>query len=257
MSTSFFKDSILVVAHPDDEALWFSSILKKVDSICITYLNYPNDESLSSGRIDAINLYPLSNTKFLKIEEPMSFGMADWPKPEQTKYGLKLDKDKNAEARYQTSFQKVVNELDNVLKDYSNVYTHNPWGEYGHEDHIQVFKAVLLLSKKYNYKIWYSNYCSNSSNSLMLNCISGFNSDYFTLKTDIPLAHSLMEHYKNSSCWTWFDDYTWFANEAFMEHTEIIDPPKAYGHIFPINMLKTDFKIKKNRITSIFNFSRK
>ena len=32
-----FKNSVLVVAHPDDEILWFSSIIKDVDKIIIVF----------------------------------------------------------------------------------------------------------------------------------------------------------------------------------------------------------------------------
>ena len=35
--SSFGSNAALVVAHPDDEALWFSSVLTRVDKIVICY----------------------------------------------------------------------------------------------------------------------------------------------------------------------------------------------------------------------------
>ena len=31
------------------------------------------------------------------------------------------------------------------------IFTHNPWGEYGHEEHIQVFRVIMALSKELTY----------------------------------------------------------------------------------------------------------
>ena len=44
--------------------------------------------------------------------------------------------------KYINNFDILVKKLTFELKDFKNVFTHNPWGEYGHEEHIQVFKAI-------------------------------------------------------------------------------------------------------------------
>ena len=260
-SSNIFNRSILVVAHPDDEALWFSSILDKVNSICFSYLDYSKNIYLSEGRKKAICQYPLSNIKCLKIEEPRSFNMANWKNPIESKFGLKLAANNAAETRYKKSYLELVEKLEDQLKDFSNVFTHNPWGEYGHEDHVQTFRAVQSLSLKLGYKIWFSNYCGNRSIPLMLKYISGFDTDYLTLKTNIELANKLLELYKLHSCWTWYDDYRWFQEESFMQMMLNDDSDKSYGHVFPLNLIKTNFdtkdtissRIKKRiRITKYF-----
>ena len=46
------------------------------------------------------------------------------------------------------------------LGDCRNVITHNPWGEYGHEDHVQVFRAVTALQAELGFAVWVSGYCA-------------------------------------------------------------------------------------------------
>jgi LmbE family N-acetylglucosaminyl deacetylase len=249
--SEIFDRSILVVAHPDDEALWFSSILEKVGSICFSYLDYSEELRLSKGRREVIRQYPLSNLTCLSIEEPRSFNLADWDNPIESEFGLKLTSNRAAESRYQKSYLELVRKLERELKDVKNVFTHNPWGEYGHEDHVQTFKAVKFLSSKYGYKIWFSNYCGNRSIPLMLKSISGFNTNYITLKTNIELANKLLELYKLHSCWTWYDNYHWFKEESFIQMPLNSDLENSYGHMFPLNFIKTNFNSKKTAFSQI------
>jgi len=244
-----FENSILVVAHLDDEALWFSSILEHVSCICFSYLDYSDDSSLSEGRRNALANYPMSNIKCLEIEEPRSFDSANWNNPIESNFGLKLTKNKAADSRYIKSYQELVGKLEVELKGFSNVFTHNPWGEYGHEDHVQTFRAIQSLSSKLGYKIWYSNYCGNRSIPLMLRYISGFETEYFTLETNTNMANKLLELYKSNSCWTWYNNYQWFKQESFMQMSLNNDIQIPYGQIFPLNIIKTDFD-KKETILS-------
>lgn len=262
-NSEIFDRSILVVAHLDDEALWFSSILDHVDSIYVVYLNYAENPSLTQGRKNSLANHPLPDLKCLGIEEPRSFNMAKWDNPVETKFGLKLANSKKAEIRYQKSYSELIEKLEDVLKNYKNVFTHNPWGEYGHEDHVQTFRAVQSLSSKLELNIWYSNYCGNRSIPLMLKSISGFSSNYFTLKTNTELANKLCELYKSNSCWTWYNDYCWFQEESFMHSSSDSALDKSYGHIFPLNMIKTDFDKKdtimprvRKKISNLKNLGR-
>ena len=50
--------SILVVAHPDDEVLWFSSILDKVDRIIICFLECESNSQWTIGRKKKLNGTP-------------------------------------------------------------------------------------------------------------------------------------------------------------------------------------------------------
>ena len=86
------------------------------------------------------------------------------------------------------------------------------------------------------FNLWFSNYCSNSSVTLMMRYVSGFDSEYVTLETNKALGNSLMSLSKKS-CWTWYDDWEWFNEESFMKDRHRAEV-KTYGHIFPLNMIK-------------------
>ena len=173
----------------------------------------------------------------MELAEPRSFNKANWTDPTLTSFGIQLTNSDQAEGRYRKTFYKLKETLSEKLETMDNVFTHNPWGEYGHEDHILVFRAIKELQASRNYNIWYSNYCSNRSFNLLQQYISGFSSDYKTLPTNIPLAEKIADIYKKNNCWTWFEDYCWFNEECFMKDTKT-EEDLDYGHIFPLNILK-------------------
>lgn len=241
-----FERAVVVVAHPDDEILWLSSILARVDSIVFCFEDCAIAPELGPGRRKVIEEYPLQKVTSLGIAESVSFDEADWSDPVDSEYGLRLRRP-DVETRYQGTYNAIVDRLPPVLEGRRNVFTHNPWGEYGHEDHVQVYKAVRKLQQQMNFTLWFSNYCSQRSVGLMLRHVAGFTSEYVTLPTDPELALRTSELYKKHGCWTWYQDYTWFREECLMSaETLAADSARvAYGHIFPVNMLKTRFARKR------------
>lgn len=246
------EKSIIIVAHPDDEALWLSSILGDVDRIVFCYEDCDIASGLGPGRRNALAEYPLGNAGSLGIAEALSFNTADWDNPVETEYGLLLAKDKRANARYRDTYSALIQGLAPILSEFRHVFTHNPWGEYGHEDHVQVYRAVKTLQKRMDFHIWFSNYCGQQAVNLMMRYISGFSNDYVTRPTNPELAGRLKELYERHGCWTWYDDYQWFKEEAVMPDRALAAKGVSHGHIFPINMLKTDF-VSSNETSGMFN----
>ena len=235
-----FEASALIVAHPDDEILWLSSVVGKVGSIVFCFNDYPRDPNLGVARKKTIAEYPLPNVSTLDIVEAQSYDEADWEQPELTEYGIKLSKNPEADARYRKTYTEIVRALRDVVADRKNIFTHNPWGEYGHEDHILVYRALSQLQAEYGYALWFSNYCSNRSVCLMNFYICGFTTDYRCLPTNQELVNPIVKLYKNNGCWTWYDDYQWFHEEYLMQipQFDIQAQKLPYGHSFPINYLK-------------------
>lgn len=236
-----FNKSILVIAHPDDEVLWFSSILNKVDAIIFCFHDYTPAPALGNGRRKVISEYPLPNLSCLNITEAGSFNGADWDTPEETEYGLDITSNNNIAERYQVNYRILHEKLANILNRYQNVYTHNPWGEYGHEDHVQVYRAINTIKQEQGFNLWFSNYGSNRSINLMLKYISGNHSNYMAYPININLASRITDLYKKHKCWTWYGDYPWFKEECFMNDADMTAVDNEYGHIFPINFIKTNF----------------
>ena len=106
---------ILVVAHPDDEILWFNP--EEFDKIYIVFLG-------REGRTTALNEHPLKD----KIE---CFNF-----PESNYW-----RDKTKKVEYDKNYSDLVERLKEI--DAKEVQTHNAYGEYGHSDHILCFNACM------------------------------------------------------------------------------------------------------------------
>jgi hypothetical protein len=248
MLASTLHESVLVVAHPDDEILWFSSIVDKVDRTIISYLDVPEQVLWTEGRRRVANSYPLPNVTFLGLKESCAFAGADWLGwPVLTEAGLALKLSERTlpgfnPALYESNYRDLVLRLRDCLTGVKTVITHNPWGDYGHEEHVQVHHAVKCVQAELGFDIWYSNYCSDRSYGLMLReSHFGFRSDFESLPTNPTLAHCIEALYRREGCWTWpFDDYIHFAYDTFIRHdTERQDnsyPPSA----IPLNFIRLE-----------------
>jgi LmbE family N-acetylglucosaminyl deacetylase len=106
---------ILVVAHPDDEILWFNP--EELDKIYIVFLG-------RDGRAAALNEHPLKH----KIE---CFNF-----PESNYW-----RDKTKKVEYDKNYSDLIAKLKEI--DATEVRTHNAYGEYGHLDHILCFNACM------------------------------------------------------------------------------------------------------------------
>jgi LmbE family N-acetylglucosaminyl deacetylase len=237
---SRFYKSAIVVAHPDDEILWFSSILDKVDAIVFCFLDYTPAPALGNGRRGVIAEYPFANLSCLNITEAGSFDGANWKAPEETEFGLGIASNKALAERYQANFHRLQEKLAAMLSGYENVYTHNPWGEYGHEDHVQIFRVVKAIRRLHGFNLWFSNYGSDRASNLMLKYLSGYHSNYVSYPTNIELASRIAALYKKHKCWTWYGNYQWFREESFMNEADLTHTRDECGHLFPINFIRVN-----------------
>lgn len=255
--TEMFEKSLIVTVHPDDEILWFSSILDKVNDVVICFMGCKSKPHLSIGIQKSLLEYPVKNISCLGLNGSETFSDDNWQNPSVTRFGIKISNRNISDERYKENYYNLKQYLKNKLIGYYNVFTHNPWGEYGHEEHVQVYRVVKELQKEMRFNLWFSNYSSNRSSNLMLHYISGFNSEYVTLETNKILANTIKDLYKKNECWTWYADWVWFNEESFMkdtyDHYEWLEEEshirdkdnqgkaKRYGHIFPINFIKIEF----------------
>lgn len=238
--------SVLVVAHPDDEALWFSSILASVGRVVICYVDIKSRPDWSEGRRRAIAQLPIPDVVSLGLTESEAFNGANWRHPVTTEYGLEVLHRTEALPgisvdRYRSNFTSLVAQLTNLLRGCRNVFTHNPWGEYGHEEHVQVHRAVTHVQRLLGFRVWFSNYCSNKSHNLMLRYMSTFDTNYLTLSTNVGLARRFECTYRANNCWTWpFERFEWFQQECFLDNETITLGDASTGRLFPLNYIKIE-----------------
>lgn len=238
--------SILVVAHPDDEVLWFSSLLEKVGKTIICFQDVPSRPDWSRGRLESLKTYPRENVVSLGLTESEVFSGAAWPDPVPAEYGLVVQPAPGnmpgfSAEMYKRNFQQLRRRLCLDLAGYRDVFTHNPWGEYGHEEHVQVFRAIDSIREKLGFRLWFSNYFSNKSYGLMQRYIAIVNGEYLLFKTRPALGKSLQIHYTRHGCWTWYPDYEWPETEVFMQWHGNSNVPGRAGTVTPMNAVRVEF----------------
>lgn len=246
-TTEILEKSILIVAHPDDEILWFSSILDRVGEVIFCYLDVKSNPQWTIGRKQSLSEYPLRNISYLAIAESEIIYGVDFENPETTSYGIKITRQGVSDKKYVENYYKLKEDLSKKLIGCQNVFTHNPWGEYGNEEHIQVYRTVKELQKELGFNLWFSNYCSNRSFPLMIRYVSEFDSEYVTLKTNKKISNDIINLYKKNGCWTWYDDWKLFDEESFIKDETCQESIKKYGRVFPLNLIKIKPKMNQRK----------
>ncbi len=231
----FLKRCALVMAHPDDEVLWASSILTSVDKIIICFRDNLLNPLISDGRKRVISDFPLSNIENLSIPESNVWNSASWILPQERSYGLAVCISKKK--YYKNNYLRIVNELRERLKGYSNVVTHNPWGEYGNEEHVKVFRAVEAVQSDLGFQIHVTGYCSNKSAFLMHRNLNKLGCPTPPLPTDHELANRLKALYIANHCWTWPADYSWPETEVFFPWLPSASMVPTHGSVYPVNFI--------------------
>ncbi|MBD9623360.1 hypothetical protein IB279_10435 [Ensifer sp. ENS06] len=272
----FLKNSVIIGAHPDDELLWFTSILRKVDEVIILYRDIWSEPQMGDARAAAIKAYPRGNVRFLEMAETGSFDCADWTNPKPGPFGMEFGTEgtrrkakrivkkslsqimpgsfrhstRPIAQAYRDNYETLYRTLLPLLKPDMNVFTHNPWGEYGHEDHVQVFRVLDRLRDEIGFKLWMSNYCTERSMPLAMQYFSRRPQDYIRLPADKGFAEQVANIYRQHGCWTWRDDWIWFDDECFMEAPS--SKPESGGfHLLPMNLFNFGTVVRKPVNTSL------
>jgi LmbE family N-acetylglucosaminyl deacetylase len=233
--------SVLIVAHPDDEILWFGSIAADVGRIVICFLNDPAVPELAAARERVLAEHPYKEKIVcLGLDETRAFGHANWPRPETTEFGLRIVKARKIARAYRLCYRQLEEQLAPIIRDASSVITHNPWGEYGHEEHVLVHRAVTALAVSAQKDVWYDNHASTWSEDLMRVYLDKSEHDIVGRDVDTGAMQDIAGIYRAHGAWTWFDDYRWFGKEFFVRGPlERIDRP-GFGWMFPINLLRLE-----------------
>jgi len=231
----------IVVAHPDDEVLWFSSVLKECKKIVICFGDVISNTQLSNSRADLFRNYPLSNIHYINIAESGAFLSSNWDKPIENEFGIKVGYQKNT---YTENYNSLRKRLQIILKDIKVVYTHNPWGEYGHEEHVQVYRIVASLKFELGYSIYVSGYFSDRSMNLMSKYY-GRLIHYKTSSVELSFVKNIQNVYQKYNCWTWDENYAWPENEIFFSILPKRDSLPLFKAFPPMNYIHLNENKKK------------
>lgn len=253
---TMLEKSVIVAAHPDDEVLWFSSILGKVNDIIVCFVNTESSPEWTAGRKKSLTAHPMKNLSILGIDQSEVFNGGDWNNPVIAEYGMEIVDKKviDRSEKYKRNYERLRQQLEKRLKGCLNVFTHNPWGEYGHEEHIQVYRAVKSLQGELKFTVWYSNYVSNKSFKLMLRHVDRFHFEYASFETNRALAREIRDIYKKNKCWTWYDHWEWYKQESFVHERDFEPGDKKVGNLFPTNLIKVSLPpVRTNSLPSYYS----
>jgi len=214
VSPCLAEKSAIIISHPDDEVLWFSSVLKKAHDIVIVFNDYSPNEKLGIGRQEALKNHPCKSLVTLAIDEPISYDKTTWSNPTLTDYGVQLQ-NPECDKSYQETFNEVVNALTTYLTEAqpTTVFTHNPWGEYGHEDHIQIYRALEMLQASFGFQLLVS--CYSHSKTLMKLEINKLSNTFYIGQPNLQIYQQVKQLYLDNDVWTWHDNYVPPKNEYF------------------------------------------
>ena len=205
--------SAVVVAHPDDEALWLSSVVASVQRTVFGFGDVRGKPQRSEARRKAVAALPLPGIVNLAIDESGVAWQSYLAKPELTPWGVRIF-ESAVQERYQSNHAQLLEGLRPALAGCNDVYTHNPWGEYGHPEHIQVYRAVTALREELGYTIWFSNYVGPRNWTFVRGIAQRLNwAQRREVKPDIVTARALMQVYRHYGAWTWKSGHRWPAQE--------------------------------------------
>ncbi|MEP1208741.1 MAG: hypothetical protein ABJM29_14675 [Rhizobiaceae bacterium] len=258
---AMLNNSVIIAAHPDDELLWFGAILKQVDRVLLVFEDYWPDPTIGPARAAALAHFPRPGVSSLQLAEAATYGCADWRNPVLTDWGIELGRQcelrdakqavkrlagrsnaprQGIRSRYRQNFETLTEHLRGELTADMNVFTHNPWGEYGHEDHVQVHRVVSSLRAEIGFTQWMSNYCTERALPLATTYFDSAKPQFETLPVDKPFADAVAQVYRDAGCWTWSDDWQWFDTECYMQAPSAQKMLKSQGHLFPLNLFNID-----------------
>ena len=214
----------VVVAHPDDESLWLSSIVASADRVVFCFGDLFERPKMSAARRQAVADLPLAHLVDLKLPESGAGFSVNWTHARPTLAGIEIT-DAVARARYEANYPRLVDALRTALAGCGDIYTHNPWGEYGHAEHIQIYRAVSALQAELGYTIWFSNYVGSASRPFaqQLGGLPCWTRRHI-VRPDLAAARRLMRVYRRHGAWTWTRWHRWPAQETVFAQPPPSDP---------------------------------
>ena len=170
---------ILIVAHPDDEAIWFHP--QEFDEIHMAFLGRHDRKGYAQKRLQALDDHPLKT----KIYPWGLWEPGFW-------------KDEKRQSQYESSKKKVWSQLSPFIHCCRplEIYTHNAWGEYGHADHVLLNESLRQVAQR------------NSNVSLYSPAVKDEMRSQRSVSSDPDLVKAIQKAYVKHGVWTWKDDFT-------------------------------------------------
>ena len=175
------KDATILIAHPDDETIFMWWALQQAKTIvcCSSDLNNPERQWCKDRKKALVEIGAMVGAEVRCLDYPSEFYKAN--------------------AR-DGSLSRLVKEVLALLPE-RDICTHNPWGEYGHLDHILVHQIARASGKR----LIYSGMCIDAG---WLPCTPWRSlpiPERYCVN-DISFYEKCKAIYDKYGCWTWSKD---------------------------------------------------
>lgn len=199
----------IVVAHPDDEILWFSSLGARVGRVVMCYGAVSAAPERAAQRRRVVAAYPHDNVCFLDLPQPKVYrGMSAEIFARETR---ELAEDDDAPRA------ALTERLRPALAGITTVFVHNPWGEYGHQDHRRVNAVVNALRAESGFAVYVSCYVERQIAAPAAAALEAGIRDVKTFPVSLPDIEPIFRLYQAHACWTWTTNWNWPPEEYFVE----------------------------------------
>lgn len=209
---SLVEGAALVVAHPDDEVLWFGSVAARVQSLFVCFEDPGNAPQVTRGRRRVSEAFPRP-ARWLRLKEPRTWRRTPWNDPTYTPHGLKAI-DPQTDRRVAETFAQLVEILERELAGARAVFTHNPWGEYGHADHALVHAAVRTVARARELPLLCPLVASLTSVRALRRPLVAWGSP-MRADVDIVFCERVRSLYVTHKVWTWDEQWKFWAHDVF------------------------------------------
>jgi LmbE family N-acetylglucosaminyl deacetylase len=214
------------VAHPDDETLWLSPWLGPEVLVVAALPQHPYDAAVTEARTRIAAEFPVGTMQLLPLQGADVLGRSDRRRRAPTSYGVELASTCPVDARttYEANYDRLRDALGPIIAANPVVITPNPWGEYGHEEHVQVCHAVLDVAAQHNGCVWA---WDGFSTKELADTSMRLRRDFYEPRTavlprcrrdvDGALFANLRALYAAENAWTWDGRYEPSATAEFIE----------------------------------------
>lgn len=210
---AWIEGAALVVAHPDDEVLWFGSVVARVETLVVCFED-PGDARIALGRQRVAQAFPRP-AHWLRIDEPGTWARTPWHDPTYTAHGLQAI-DPPTDQRIADTFDAVLERLGVLLADATAIFTHNPWGEYGHADHALVHAAVRTLASTRAVPLLCPQIASLTSVRAMMRQPAAWGPP-MSAEVDVGFCQRVRALYAEHGVWTWHDPWDVWTHDVFAQ----------------------------------------
>jgi len=245
---------LVVVAHPDDEVLWLGPLLRSAATILVALAVHSHKEDITVGREFVRAEYPFNTFEYLQLRSPRAYLRSDWLRRRPVEEGVALlaNCPEEIARAYRESYGLLVDALEPYIRGHQVIYSHNLWGEYGHEEHIQVAHAVVSLASRLGKSVWA--WDGLPSERLLADGMR-LRHDFYGnrighlprthMQIDIALYRDISKLYRSYGAWTWDDRW---EPSGEVDYIQLVRDGKVLLTPRPLAGLRIDARVLAGRV---------